>query len=223
MNQSPHNSHDFEAMPDDTSADPRQLSEAFFDELADDYQRWEQVEWPRLRWLRKVLQRLEPGSSVLDLGCGSGDPADIEIARQHRVTGVDHSIAQIERARRNVPAGHFIHGDLAAPELPRSSFDAVVSFYALEGIPRAEHAAVLRHAHDLSRPGGYLLLGTEPMDREAATGVYRGMRMVISGHDADTLLALVRDAGFRVLESQIETQIERGHDVPYLWVLAQRD
>ena len=137
--------------------------------------------------------------------------------------GVDHSIAQIERARRNVPSGHFIHGDLAAPDLPRGSFDAVVSFYALEGIPRAEHAAVLQHAHDLLRPSGYLLLATEPMDRESVTGVYRGMRMRISGFDADTLLRIVGDASMSLLESKIETQNERSHDVPFLWILAQRD
>lgn len=36
-------------------------------------------------WLNKVLKHLKPGSSVLDLGCGSGDPADIEISKKKQV------------------------------------------------------------------------------------------------------------------------------------------
>lgn len=140
------------AEPNASKTDPRVLAEAFYDRLADDYLTWETVPWPRMRWLEKVLDRLEPGSRVLDLGCGSGDPADIEIARNHRVTGVDHSIAQIERARSNVPSGEFIRADFLTRELHAESFAAVVSFYALDAVPRREHAAVFARIHALLRP-----------------------------------------------------------------------
>jgi cyclopropane fatty-acyl-phospholipid synthase-like methyltransferase len=93
------------------------------------------------------LDRLEPGSSVLDLGCGSGKPADVEISKEHQVTGVDISQAQINLARQNVPTGHFLHGDAGSAEFPPSSFDAVVSFYTLEHIPREEHKTVLRRIY----------------------------------------------------------------------------
>jgi cyclopropane fatty-acyl-phospholipid synthase-like methyltransferase len=65
-----------------------------------------------MRWLTKLLNRLEPGASVLDLGCGSGDPADVAIAREHKVTGVDVSQTQIHLARQNVPTGTFLQGTL---------------------------------------------------------------------------------------------------------------
>jgi ubiquinone/menaquinone biosynthesis C-methylase UbiE len=121
------------------TGDAKRIVEAGYDRVAHDYARLEgESEWPRMRWLKRTLNELEPGSSVLDLGCGSGDPADIEIAREYKVTGVDISQAQIDLARGNVPTGSFIHGDAGSVEFPASSFDAVVSFYALEHIPREE-------------------------------------------------------------------------------------
>jgi len=40
--------------------------------------------------------------------------------------------------------------------------------------------------------------------------------------DADTTPALIGDAGFDVVEADVETQFEGDHDVDYLWVLATR-
>ena len=58
-------------------------------------------------WLNKMLSYLSPGSAVLDLGCGSGIPAevDLEISKHHLVTGVDISQAQVNLARQNIARG----------------------------------------------------------------------------------------------------------------------
>jgi ubiquinone/menaquinone biosynthesis C-methylase UbiE len=103
-------------------SDPKQVVERGYDQVAHEYARLEgEPEWPRMRWLRKLLNRLEPGSSVLDLGCGSGEPADVEISKEHQVTGVDISQTQINLAQQNVPTGHFVHGDAGSVEFPPSS------------------------------------------------------------------------------------------------------
>jgi ubiquinone/menaquinone biosynthesis C-methylase UbiE len=202
---------------------PKRVVEQGYDRVAHDYARLEGAEaWPRMRWLRSLLNRLGPGSSVLDLGCGSGDPADIEIARQHTITGVDISQAQIDLARRNVPAGRFLHGDFGSVEFPPSSFDAVVSFYALEHIPRAEHAAILRGICRWLKPGGWLLLSTEAADVEGVTAEWLGVPMFMSSFDADTVRRLVGEAGFEVVETAIEAQVEQSREVSYLWLLAVR-
>ena len=105
-------------MPESTKT----LVEEGYDQVAGAYSLLEgDRQWPRMKWLGKVLARLDPGSAVLDLGCGSGDPADIEIARLHRITGVDISNVQLELARQNVPQGDFIHGDLGALDFPDGS------------------------------------------------------------------------------------------------------
>jgi ubiquinone/menaquinone biosynthesis C-methylase UbiE len=202
--------------------DPKQLVERGYDKVAHAYARLEEIEWPRMRWLRKVLHELEPSSSVLDLGCGSGDPADIEIAREHQVTGVDISQTQINLARQNVPAGNFIHGDAGSVEFPAASFDAVVSFYTLEHIPREEHQTILGRVQHWLRPGGLLLISTEAGDADGVIGQWLDVPMYFSCFDPETLKRLVHEAGFEMIETAIEGQVERGNEIPYLWLLARK-
>lgn len=205
------------------SNDPKRVVERGYDQVAQDYARLEgETEWPRMRWLRKLLNRLEPGSSVLDLGCGSGDPADIEISKEHKVTGVDISQAQINLARQNVPAGHFIHGDAGSVEFQEAHFDAVVSFYTLEHVPRKEHETILQRIYQWLRDGGFLLISIEAGDFDDVMGEWLGVPMFISCFDPETMKQLVTKSGFEILETAIETQVEQSNDVPYLWLLARK-
>jgi ubiquinone/menaquinone biosynthesis C-methylase UbiE len=203
--------------------DNKRLVAQGYDLVADKYDRLEKgAEWPRMHWLGKVLDRLEAGSAVLDLGCGSGDPADIEIAKMHRVTGVDISQAQIELARQNVPSGSFIHGDAGSADFPAASFDAVVSFYTLEHLPRGEHQALLRHIHQWLRGNGYFLISTEAAEVEEIVGEWLGVPMYFSCFDPETLKGMVEETGFEILETAVETQMEGSDEISYLWLLAQK-
>lgn len=203
--------------------DLKRVVEQGYDQVAHEYARLEgEIEWPRMRWLDKLVRRLEPGSSVLDLGCGSGDPADVELAKMHQVTGVDISGTQIDLARHNVPAGTFVHGDAASVEFPPASLDAVISFYALEHIPRREHQALLGRMHRWLRAGGLLLLSMEAGEYDDVVGEWLGVRMVISCFDPDTTARMVEEAGFELLERAVETQVEQGHEIPFLWLFARK-
>ena len=205
------------------SEDPKRVVERGYDRVAHDYARLEGVtEWPRMRWLHKLLDRLEPGSSVLDLGCGSGDPADIEIAKEHQVTGVDISQTQIDLARKNIPTGRFLHGDAASVQFPAASFDAVISFYALEHIPRQEHEVLLRRICRWLRAGGYLLISMEAGEYDDVMGEWLGVLMFISCFDPETMVRLVEEAGFELLETAVEIQAEGGQEIPYLWLFARK-
>lgn len=202
---------------------PKRVVEQGYDQVAHDYARLEgETEWPRMRWLRKVMNQLEPGSSVLDLGCGSGVPADIEISKEHRVTGIDISLAQISLARQNIPRGTFIHEDAGSIQFDDSSFDAVVSFYTLEHIPRAEHETILQRIYCWLRPGGLLLISMEAADHEGFFGEWLGVPMYMSCFNPATMRQMVNMAGFELLETAIETQVEQDHAVPYHWLIARK-
>lgn len=170
------------------SQEYKKMVESGYDEVAHEYAKLEgEVEWPRMKWLRKLLQRLEPGASVLDLGCGSGDPADIEIARDHHVTGVDISHTQIELARQNVPQGTFIHADAGSVEFPTACFDAVISFYTMEHLPRSEHASLLRRIQQWLKLNGIFLLSIEAGEYEDVVDDWLGVPMFISFFDPETI------------------------------------
>jgi len=206
-----------------SSDDPRRVVERGYDRVAHEYAGLEgESKWPRMRWLRKLLNGLEPGSSVLDLGCGSGDPADPKISEEHQVTGVDISEAQINLARQNLPAGHFLHGDISTVGFPPASFDAVISFYTLEHIPRKEHSTILKCIYKWLRAGGFLLISLEAGDYNDVMGQWLGVPMFFSCYDPETMKQMVKKAGFELLETAIETQVERGNQVPYLWLLGRK-
>src|SRR2546429_8375786 len=78
------------------------------------------------------------GAHVLDLGCGMGVPTTATLAQHFTVTGVDISAHQIELARQKVPQATFIQSDISLLDFPPRSFDAVVAFYSLFCLPRAE-------------------------------------------------------------------------------------
>src|SRR4051812_28243948 len=55
-----------------------------------------------------LLERLRPGSRVLDVGCGTGVPTARGLADAgHHVTGIDISEGMLRIARREVPEGEF--------------------------------------------------------------------------------------------------------------------
>ena len=204
-------------------ADPGRIVETGYDRVADSYAALETEgnQWPRMRWLNKLLERVGPDAKVLDVGCGNGVPATRAIAAGHRAVGVDVSSAQIERAERNVPNAEFIRADLSELEFGER-FSAITAFYVIEHLPRGRHAQVFERFHDWLLPGGYLLLTIEPEDEPGVIGKWLGERMFFSQYSAARTLEILGEAGFRTLETAIEDQLEGARKVSYLWVLAQR-
>ena len=118
---------------------------------------------------------LEPGSRVLDAGCGTGRVA-VELARRgHRVVGVDSDDSMLAEARRSAPDLDWRLEDLAALD-HGPVYDLVVAagnvvvFLA----PGTEAAVVARLAAVL-RPAGLLVSGwrTDRMTREEYDGLAR--------------------------------------------------
>lgn len=203
--------------------DPKELVARGYDAVADAYAKLErpEAEWPRLRHLRELLARTPEGAAVLDIGCGSGVPATRAIAAAHEAVGIDISRAQIELARRNVPGASFVHGDIMAVDFPPHSFAAIVAFYVLDHLPREEHAALFARAAGWLRPGGLFLFSVEHGDEPGTVGEWLGAPMFFSQFDPETTLELLEGRGFRVLEHEVEPQIEGDVEVEYLWVLAR--
>ena len=69
-------------------------------------------------------------------GCGAGVPDTQRLATRFKVTGVDVSAEQVRRARDAVPEAKFVQAEFTTLELEPESFDAVVSFYAFNHVPR---------------------------------------------------------------------------------------
>jgi SAM-dependent methyltransferase len=169
---------------------------------------------PYATWLARLRERVPAGGSVLDLGCGCGVPLARDLAAGgYQVTGVDLSAVQVERARRLVPAGRFLHTDATRVEFPTSSFDAVVSLYALIHMPLDEQPSLLGRIGRWLRPGGWLLATT---GQRAWTGTEERWLggeapMWWSHADAATYRGWIEQAGLAVVAQEVVPEGDGAH------------
>jgi ubiquinone/menaquinone biosynthesis C-methylase UbiE len=144
-----------------TDDDPKQVVRRGYDALSIRYDEATGADSKYQDWIDTLLTRLEPGSRILDVGCGSGVPIVRDLtAAGHRVIGVDISEVQIDRARELVPDAEFINADATTLDFAPESFDAVVSFYALIHVPLNEQQQLLCNIATWLRPAGWFLCTT---------------------------------------------------------------
>jgi ubiquinone/menaquinone biosynthesis C-methylase UbiE len=121
---------------------------------------------PDIRSIKRLMiERLElrPGSSLLDLGCGTGDDASElaeTIGTTGTVVGADVSTAMIAEAKRRhghlAPAVRFIEADAARLDFGDGAFNQCRAERLLMHLPRPQQA--LAEMVRVLQPGGRLVV-----------------------------------------------------------------
>ncbi len=205
-------------------SDPTGVVRDGYDRIAEEYLRIRNADDPDIGLVRDLDARLEPGSRVLDAGCGAGWPIAALLAGRLTVTGIDLSRAQVRLAARNVPAGHFAVADLRQLPFRDAAFAAVVSIYALIHVPREDHLAVLSEMRRVLDPGGLALVTMGASDLEG--GVYAdylgtNVPMYWSHYGHERNLALVGEAGLEIVREELVREDEAFGGGAHLFVLAR--
>jgi cyclopropane fatty-acyl-phospholipid synthase-like methyltransferase len=177
---------------------------------------------PRAEWLDELMSRLDPGSRVVELGCGNGPVETQALAQHHRLVGVDLSSEQLRKARLQVPAATFVEADILEVEFEPGSLNAVASFYVFNHIPRERLAELLGRIHAWLRPGGLLLAAFGTSDLEAWEGEWLGVPMFFSSFLPSENSRIVGMGGFELLRDEVVEIAEPEGDVAFQWVLAER-
>jgi SAM-dependent methyltransferase len=108
---------------------------------------------------RQVIDLLDvkPGSSVLEVGCGSGGITRLLVERGARVVAVDRAEAMLQRARQRAPQARFVVSDAAA-FASDERFDRVLLAFFLHELESAHRVAALRAGRQALATDGRLVI-----------------------------------------------------------------
>ena len=121
-------------------------------------QDWAANEEQQTATYRAVLERagIAAGTTVLDVGCGTGVFLRLASDAGARVAGVDASEALLELARRRVPKADLHLGDLQLLPFDNDRFDVVTGFNSF--FFAVDIVTALREAGRVARPGGRVVV-----------------------------------------------------------------
>jgi SAM-dependent methyltransferase len=174
-----------------------------------------------------LLERLAPGSRVLDVGCGTGMPTARQLTDAgHQVLGVDISEEMLRLARRDVPEAEFRNLDIMDLDASLGDFTAIVAFFSLLMLPRVDIPPVLAKINGLLRPGGYFLLSMVEADLDDTPIHFLGSPVRVTGYIRGELQELVAKAGFEVLDLRHLSYAPASTELPpevQLFLFCRRD
>lgn len=208
-----------------TDERPQDVVARGYDAGADSFAAWQShiTDWNRLGRVEELLALLPRRPDVLELGSGAGVDSTRMLAQRSSLTGIDISAEQVRRAWERVPGARFVHADFTTVDLEPASFDAVVSFYVFNHVPREELGPLLGRIQRWLRPGGFLLASFGASDVPGWYGEWLdGVETFFSGYEPGVTLRLVRAAGLEIRRDALEAIQEPEGDATFLWVLASK-
>ncbi len=134
----------------------------------------------------------QAGQTVLDLGCGAGDPIGVWLHDQaFDVTGSDFSRDMLTLFAARIPGAKTVFSDMRDLSLP-DRFDAIIGWGSFFHLTRDEQRTALPKIAKHLAPGGRLLLTVGPGEGEATGHV---------GHD-EVFHASLSETAYRDLLEQ---------------------
>ena len=186
---------------------------AGYDRIAEEYARGRD-DFKNQSYLERFIEFLRPGSSILDVGCGSGVPVIRFLSEQgYAVFGIDISPRQIELARSNVPQAQFEVLDMQVLGENQYAVAGIVALYAIFHIDRVEHGRLLKILHGFLPRGGPLLITMGGSEWEGSEPDFYGTEMLWSHFGPEHNRELVLEAGFTVMLDEIDTSGGERHQV----------
>jgi cyclopropane fatty-acyl-phospholipid synthase-like methyltransferase len=200
----------------------KKIVEAGYDTIAEHYLAWSARigDDPRAHYLDELGRRLDDNAKILELGCGAGVPSTRELAERHDVLGVDLSQRQLDLARVNVPRARFEKADMTALDFPDAEFDAIVAFYSILHVPRAEQPALIAKIARWLKPGG-LFLASLGVGTPDVTESWLGVEMFFGSNTP----ARNRELLAQHLEIVVDDLVTMHEPDPatFHWVLARKN
>ena len=149
-----------------------------------------------------IVNRVDHGNPVLDIGCGPGNPITKTLHNYFDVTGIDISAKHVDQAKENVPNARIKHADIRYYDINRGHFSAAIMYYTIFNIHRSHHKNILTKIYDALEPGGLLLFDSGRGDCEfkyQENWLGTGSQMAWSYFPHDWYVDILQKIGFDII------------------------
>lgn len=154
-------------------------------------------------WLEKLQNMLPESGSVLDLGCGAGEPiARWLIERKFRVTGVDSSGSLIALCRAEFSSGEWIEADMRRLALGRS-FDGVIAWHSFFHLSPGDQREMFNIFARHTASGGALMF-TSGDEEDESTGEFQGEPLYHASLSPEEYRKLLDENDFDIIEHRTD-------------------
>ncbi len=168
-------------------------------------------------WLDRFVKLLPPKASVLDIGCGSGEPiARYLVENGCEVTGADSSASLIGLCRSRLPGHHWLVADMRHLTLQRA-FDGLLAWDSFFHLGADDQRAMFKVFDTHAGPAAALMFTSGP-EHGVAIGTFEGEPLYHASLDPQEYRSLLDGIGFRVVSHVADDPDCGGHTI---W-LAQR-
>lgn len=196
---------------------PSQTQQIYRDHATtyDRVRRKDGVEHP---WLDRFLAPLAAPASILDLGCGSGDPFAVQLLEQgYSLTGLDFSPELLAIAQDRYPDAQFIQQDLRALDMGPARFCGVICWGVIFHLMQDDQRSLIPKIGRLLKPGGRFLMTIGDRAGEGQ-GYIDQVPVYHASLSLDGYRKAIEDAGLEILNLTVRDEMSGGATV----VLAEK-
>ena len=163
-------------------------------------------------WLRQFLEWVPPASSVLDIGCGSGEPiAGFLIRAGYRLHGADSSPSMIKRCTERFPDNAWNVADMRTLSLGKT-FAGILAWDSFFHLTREDQRGMFRVFRDHAAPGAALMFTSGSSDG-VAMGTFGGEPLYHASLAPQDYRALLDENGFDVVTNVFDDPNTGGHSI----------
>jgi SAM-dependent methyltransferase len=173
-------------------------------------------------YIDAVLSAAPVGSTILDLGCGTGRPmAEYIVSQGRRVVGVDQSEAMLTIARERLPSEQWVLASMEAYE-PGDGYAGALLWDSLFHVRRTDHEPIVRRVVKGLPPGGRFMLTVGGSAHPAFTDFMFGQEFWYDSNTPGETERFVRQLSCRLVIAEYMNVPDGGRDKGRYAIVAEK-
>jgi trans-aconitate methyltransferase len=173
-------------------------------------------------YIDALLLNVPAGSTILDLGCGTGYPmADYIASQGHHILGVDQSEEMLAISRQNLPNEKWVLSSMEEYE-PQNGYQGALLWDSLFHLPRSEHEPIIRKVVRELPSRGRLMLTVGGSAHPAFTDFMYGQEFYYDSNTPEQTEQLLRNLGCSLVIAEYMNHPDGGRNKGRYAIVAEK-